>query len=245
LTWKHFKTLVFSGILSIYCSQTWSAEAHNSQSGFLDFNVYPYLSDVDNDSVFTLNIAATLPKRFSYFSLLNIGNQPADKELGDTSNYYTEQNIRWQIHDSSPLDLTVQYNMRSGEDNDRLRFGIRWRINDSPALQSFFAKINLSYAVNLHAIQIDDSDARVWQLEHSFALRFPCLSDRLYLAGFIDHTFNEDLARQIPSNPVVAEAQLGYRLIENLYIVSEYRLNEYRRSDVNNLAIGVEYKIKW
>lgn len=245
MTRKQIKTLIFSGILSIYCIQTWSAEVRNSQSGFLDFNVYPYLSDVDNDSVFTLNIAATLPKRFSYFSLLNISNQPADNELGDTTNYYTEQNIRWQFRDSSPLDLTVQYNMRSGEDNDRLRFGVRWRINDSPALQSLFAKIHLRYAVNLHAIQIDDSDASVWQLEHSFALRFPYLSDRLYLAGFIDHTFNENLAMQIPSNPIVAEAQLGYRLIENLYIVNEYRLNEYRRSDVNNLAIGVEYKIKW
>jgi hypothetical protein len=38
---------------------------------------------------------------------------------------------------------------------------------------------------------------------------------------------------------------LGYRLVENLYAVAEYRINEYRRSDVNNLALGVEDKIKW
>ena len=240
-----FKTLLFSGAISISCTQTWSAEARNSSSGFLDFNVYPYLSNVDSDSVFTLNIAAKLPNRFSYFSLLNLGNQPADSELSDTTSYYTEQNIRWQIQDSSPLDLTVQYNMRSGEDNDRLRFGMRWRLNDTPSLQSFFTKIHMRYAVNLHAIQIDDGDTAVWQLEHSFGMRFPYISKRLYLAGFIDHTFNEDLPAQIPANPIVAEAQLGFRLVENLYAVSEYRLNEYRRSDVNNLALGVEYKIKW
>jgi hypothetical protein len=79
-------------------------------------------------------------------------------------------------------------------------------------------------------------------MEHSFNLKFPYLSDRLYfLGGGIDHTFNQDL----PDNPIVGEAQLGYRLVENLYAVAEYRINEYRRSDVNNLALGVEDKIKW
>jgi hypothetical protein len=38
---------------------------------------------------------------------------------------------------------------------------------------------------------------------------------------------------------------LGYRIVENLYAVAKYRINEYRRSDVNNLALGVEHKIQW
>ncbi len=239
------KILIMSSIFTFSCSHALAADVRNSRAGILDFNIYPYLADVDNDSVFTLNIAAALGNRFSYFSLLNIGNQAADSELNDTTSYYTEQNIRWQMSNTSPLDLTVQYNMRSGEDNDRLRFGVRWRMNDSPALRSFFAKMHLKYAINLHAIQIDDSDKSVWQLEHAFTMNFPYLSDRLYLAGFIDHTFNEELAPEIPENPIVAEAQLGYSLVENLYFVSEYRLNEYRRSDVNNLAVGMEYKVKW
>jgi hypothetical protein len=49
----------------------------------------------------------------------------------------------------------------------------------------------------------------------------------------------------MPKNPVVAEIQLGVLLVENLYFISEYRLNQYRRSDVNNLAIGLEYKKAW
>ena len=47
----------------------------NSKAGFLDFNVYPYPTDVENDSVFTLNTFSKLPNRFSYFSLLNLINQ--------------------------------------------------------------------------------------------------------------------------------------------------------------------------
>lgn len=82
-------------------------------------------------------------------------------------------------------------------------------------------------------------------MEHVFFMRFPYLSDRLYLSGFIDQTFNEQLPDNIPDDPIVAEAQLGFRLIENLYTVAEYRLNQYRRSDVNNLALGLQYKIRW
>ena len=147
--------------------------------------------------------------------------------------------------DTAPIDLTVQGNMRSGEDNDRLRLGFRWRLNDTAFLSPFFKAINLSYSINFHAVQIDDVEADVWQMEHVFAMAFPYLTDRLYLAGFIDHTFNEDLPDEVPSDPAVAEVQLGLRLVENFYAIAEWRLNQYRRSDVNNLALGVEYKIKW
>ncbi len=211
--------------------------------GFLDFNVYPYLSDVDSDAVFTLNIASKLEGRWSYFSLLNLYNQPATAELSETSAYYTEQNLRWQIREASAFDLSIQHNMRSGDDNDRLRLGLRWRLNDSAPLQAALAALNLRYALTLHALQIDDRDESVWQLEHSFRFTFPALSDRLYLAGFIDHTFNETLPDGFPANPVVAELQLGWRLRGELYAVSEYRLNQYRRQDVNNLALGLQYRL--
>ena len=222
-----------------------SGQAQNSRSGFLDFNAYPYLSDVDDDSVATINAAAQLPNRFEYFSLTNFGNQKTADELSDTTTYYTEQNVRWRISEQSPLDLTLQMNFRTGVDNDRHRLGVRWRLNDSHYLQEFFNKLNLKYAINAHVIQFDDQPGNAWQLEHSFMMKFPWLSQRLYLAGFIDHTFGEKLASNIPNNPVVAEAQLGYNIIEQFYVVTEYRINEYRRSDVNNLAVGVQYKIVW
>ena len=221
------------------------AQTKNSQGGFLDFNLYPYLSDVDNDNVFTLNIASKLDNRISYFSLLNIGNQSGKSELDDTLTYYTEQNIRWQITEDAPLDLTLQFNFRSGADNDRHRLGIRWRLNNTNALQEFFKTINLSYAINLHFLTIDNEAPHVWQLEHAFFMKFPYLSKKLYLAGFIDHTFNQDLAGNMPKSPIVAEAQLGYEVMDNFFIITEYRIIQYRRSDVNNLAVGLQYKMNW
>ncbi|MEE8059629.1 MAG: hypothetical protein V3T17_17635 [Pseudomonadales bacterium] len=217
----------------------------NSRAGFLDFNVYPYMSDVDADNTININIAAKLPGRFSYFSLNNIGNVDGDSELEDTTTFYTEQNIRWQISDNSPFDLTLQMNFRTGENNDRHRLGARWRLNNSAVLKPIFAAMHLSYSINLHAIQFDKENGHVWQMEHVFKLLFPYLTDKIYLAGFIDHTFNQDLPSGFPSSPIVGEFQFGYRIIDNLYAISEYRVNEYRRSDVNNLAVGIEYKIMW
>jgi|GEM_PF-450348 len=224
-------------------AQTLYADTKNAESLLLDFNLYPYLDDVDSDNVFTLNVAAKLGNGFSYFGLLNLGNQSDRSELGDITNFYTEQSVRWQVNDS-PIDLTAQFNFRSGEDNDRHRLGFRWRLNDTAMLKEVFQSINLAWSINFHVFQFDHADENIWQMEHVFRLTAPQISDRLYIAGFIDHTFNEDLPGNFPDNPIVGEVQLGWRLIENLYAITEYRVNEYRRSDVNNLAVGIEYKIK-
>jgi len=232
-------------VLILLCSDTTYAQVKNTPSGFLDFNLYPELTDVDSDSMFTLNTAAKLPNRFSYFSLLNLYNQSSDNSVKETTSYYTEQNLRWQISEGSPLDLTLQMNFRTGEDNDRHRLGFRWRLNNTSFLQDAFKAMNLNYSLNFHLVQFDNEDADVWQIEHVFMMKFPYISERLYLSGFADHTFNQDLPEQLPSSPIVGEVQMGFRLYENLYFISEYRLNQYRRSDVNNLAIGLQYKMIW
>lgn len=239
-----FFTLFFISFF-IVSLQTVGAASKNALSAVIDFNLYPYLSDIESDTVYTLNIAANLQHGFSYFSLSNFSNQSQTGELGDINAFYTEQNIRWRMGERMPLDLTVQLNFRSGEDNDRHRLGFRWRLNDTPGLQGIFDYAHLAYSLNFHVVQFDDVDADVWQIEHVFRLSLPQISERLYLAGFIDHTFNEDLPANIPSNPIVGEAQLGVRLVENLYAVTEYRVNQYRRTDVNNIAAGLEYIIKW
>lgn len=221
------------------------ADGKGRTTGFVDLNVYPYLSDVDQDNLATLNIAVNFKNRFSYFSLTNLGRKSRANGLGDATTYYTEQNLRWKITKESPLDLTLQLNFRSGTDNDRYRLGIRWRLNDTAFLSDFFSTLNARYAINLHAVQFDHEEAYVWQLEHAFGMTFPDLSDRLYLAGFMDHTFNQDLADSFPTSPIVAEVQLGFHLIEGIYAIAEYRINEYRLSEVDNLAIGVEYKVQW
>lgn len=221
------------------------SESLISRSGFVDLNVYPIMSDVDSDNTITVNIASTISDRVSYFSLSNFSDQEGKSKLSGIDSYYTEQNIRWKVTPTSPLDLTLQMNFRSGSNNDRHRLGVRWRLNDTPVLSDFFRSNYLSYSINLHAIQFDHESGRVWQMEHVFRVSFPYLSERLALSGFVDHTFNQELPDGYPSRPVVGEAQLSYRLFDNLHAIAEYRLNEYRRSDVNNLALGVEYKLSW
>jgi hypothetical protein len=216
----------------------------NSLGGFLDFNLYPYLSEVDSDSVFTLNAASKLPYGFSYASLLNIANQAGSDPFDDTTGFYTEQNLRWSLPAGLPFDLTLQYNMRSGEDNDRLRFGARVRFEAIPYVEDLFKKISLAYSITFHMLQIDHEDRFVWQMEHIFRLDTPYLDRRLYIAGFADHTFNQGIAG-IPDNPVILEVQGGARLIDELYAIAEYRVNQYRAGDETNLALGGEYVIKW
>ena len=229
----------------IFHSNAVQSEGSGRPSGFIDVNLYPYLSDVSNDNTMTINAASTLPKRFSYFGFVNFGNAKNASELSEFDVYYTEQNIRWQVQEASPFDLTVQLNFRSGENNDRHRLGLRWRLSDTEAIANIFSALHLKYAINWHAIQFDHEEADVWQVEHSFMLKFPYLSKRLSLSGFLDHTFNQDLPDNFPNNTVVGEAQLAYRVFKGFFIVAEYRINDYRRTDTNNLALGFEYKISW
>ncbi|MGK0238846.1 MAG: hypothetical protein ACI92G_002312 [Candidatus Pelagisphaera sp.] len=217
----------------------------SANTGFVDLNIYPELTEVNTDSVYTVNLFHKLPKRLHYFSLTNFNNADPSKELSDRFTFYTEQNIRWAIREELPLDLTAQLNLRSGTDKERLRLGLRWRISSTSALKAFCDSIHLSYSIDFHLLQLDHENSNVWQMEHVFSMTFPTISERLYLAGFIDHTFGEDLPQGYPSAPIVGEAQLGYRVAGDWHLTTEYRVNGYRRSNTTNLAIGVQYLYKW
>jgi len=222
-----------------------SAQAsHFIKGGFVEFNIYPYQTKVDTDATLAINAFMVLPNRLSYFSLTNFRNAAGDAWYPELDAYYSEHNLRWQISEGSAFQLTAQANFREGANNDRYRLGVRWHLNKTAFLSEFLSRINLSYSINLHALQFDHEDPYVWQLEHAFLLKLPLISDRLYVAGFMDHTFNQDLPSHFPSNPIVAETQLGYRIIDSFYVVTEYRINEYRRADVNNISVGFEYKVK-
>lgn len=116
-------------------------------------------------------------------------------------------------------------NFRGGENNDRHRLGAHWRLNDTAWLKDLFHALNLSWSINLHALQIDNEDADVWQIENAYRLTFPAISNRLYLAGFIDHTFNQDFPDNTPISPAVWETQVSYEVLENFFAVAEYRVN--------------------
>jgi len=234
--------IVLSGFWAVG-STVVHAEDRFIKNGFWDINVYPYLSDADNDGRVTMNAAANFSGGLSYFGFINFGKQ---QSAGATRNaYYTEQNLRWRFARDLPLELAVQLNFRTGVDNDRYRLGLRWRASDTEFLTDAFKAIHLTYAVSIYALQLDHEAGRAWQIEHSFRFAFPYLSDRLYLSGFVDHNFGQVLPDSFPSDPIVAEAQFGYRLYDKLFAISEFRINEYRRSNVSSLGVGLQYKINW
>jgi hypothetical protein len=237
-----FQQKLFWFMLLGCCSLLNTAQA-DDWHGFVDFNLYPVMSKVENDTTFTVNAFIKFTDRLSYFSLNNFSQQHGSGKLPKFDTSYSEQNLRLKMSENSPFDLTFQANFRSGPNNDRHRLGIRWRPNDTHLIGEFLDKIHLNYALNWHAIQFDHESSHVWQLEHAFRLTLPYLSKRLYIAGFVDHTFNENPPKDFPTNPIVAEAQLGYEVVDNFFLVTEYRVNQYRRSDVNSIAMGLEYKI--
>lgn len=210
-------------------------------SGFIDFNAY---YDTREFSVFTYNILANLPKRFQYFSLTNY--QSALKSTDVTTNY-AEHNLRWAIGNTSPIDLTLQYVLRNGIDNDDVRFGFRWRVANTKGLSAFFKKLHFSYAINPMLVQFRrKTNIKIGtQIEHVYRLLIAPnkLNNRLYLSGFIDQNIVYADSGSIYFR-WVSEHQLGYQILNNLYTVLEYRINDFFTTiHKTGLGYGLQYKI--
>jgi hypothetical protein len=212
------------------------------KKGFFDFNYYPYLEDVKSDNSLTINVGAQLGYGFSYFSLTNWGDKDGTNVGRDFDRVFTEQNLRYSFSEDLPIDATVQWNLRTGVENDRLRLGFRWRLSDTDALKAFFQKMHLSYSANFHLKQWDHQQEDQWQVEHVYRLKVlpETFEERVYLAGFADQMFGETGGVQW-----VSEHQLGVRVVDQWHLVSEYRINTFRAGDENNLAIGLEYLFKF
>lgn len=237
------KLLVLSVLLcNSVNSQDDSITEEHKNTGFLDFNGY---YDTREFSTLTINALANLPHRFQYFSLTNFDGSD---NTSDLNRYYTEQNIRWNIKETSPLDITTQWVSRSNSNNDDLRFGLRWRLDDTNKLNSIFKKLNLSYFVSIYYLQFTTkSQSKLFtQLEHVYNFNlFPSIfKNRLYLGGFADQNINYLDNGKISFN-WVTEHQLGYNIIDALFLVLEYRINDFLPSNNCGLGYGLEYKIKF
>jgi hypothetical protein len=206
----------------------------------LNFNFYPYLSNVDDDPDFTLNTNIALPAGLSYFSFVNAGGvfHGSSKQF-----QVSEQNLRWRFSRQIPVDVAVQTLIVRGEGNDNWQIGPRWRLDDTSFLRAFFAAIHTTYNISFF-MRFDTVEGSVRQLSHAYQMRFPYLSERLYLSGFFDHNLHRSGPRG-RSEAIHIEAQLGARLIGNLYGIAEYRRNDYKAPNKDNLAIGLEYKSRW
>ncbi|NVK51916.1 MAG: hypothetical protein HWD85_03200 [Flavobacteriaceae bacterium] len=212
-----------------------------SISGFVDFNGY---HDTRSFSTLTYNILLQLSDRLQYFSLTNHDGQSSSSELTTT---YAEHNLRYKLSQNSPLDATLQYVIRNGAFNDDIKLGIRWRLNNTMGLSSFFKKLQMSYSVNSMLVQFRNSTQTKYatQLEHVYRIAlFPkSLNNRLYLGGFADQIVN--YTNDKISFTWVTEHQLGYRVYKQLYVVAEYRRNEFRTQGIDGLGYGLEYVVKF
>ena len=205
----------------------------------IDTSLYPYLDRVSNDTDLSFAINARLPARFSYFSYMNLSGVLSS---GDVTLTRSEQNLRWAPSDKLPIDLAYQAVFVEDGSYDFSQIGPSWRVHDTLGLNEFFDRINLIYRVSFYLKRFS-SDDDAWQMEHSFRMTFPGVSDRLYVGGFVDQIF--DLPDSNPKTPIVTEVQAGVRFWKDFYAVAEYRINDFRQGNEHNLAVGVEYKYAW
>ena len=205
----------------------------------IDTNLYPYQSQIDNDADLTFVMNAHLPARFSYFSYVNFRGLISDSSFNFTR---SEQTLRWSLADELPVDLSLQGVLVDGPGNDFTQFGISWRAHNTPGLIDFFKRVNLIYRLTFHLKRFGSADDKAWQTEQYFKLTFPGLSERLYLSGFIDQTYDLDVPDAMPKHPIVAEVQGGLRVWKQVYVVGEYRRNDFRVGRENNFAAGIEFK---
>jgi hypothetical protein len=219
-----------------------SAQESGRPKATIDFSLYPYQSKVKDDVDFSVTMNATLPGRFSYFGYASMKGIATS---GSASFARSEQNLRYTMSDKLPLDLSVQGVFAGAGGDDFYQLGFSWRVHDTAGWRNFFDRINMIYRMNFYLQRYAVDDASAWQMEHFFKITFPQLSERLYLSGFVDQTFNQTLPDTMPSGPIIAEVQLGMRMFDRFYAISEYRLNQRRVGDEENLAIGIEYKVRW
>lgn len=211
------------------------SEKGDKATGFLDFNYYYDTRDFD---VLTINALANITERVQYFSLTNYSNSISTNKNFIRNRLFSEQNIRWlAIQEKFPTDLTLQWVISNPGKKDLLRLGFRFRVSSFNWLKSAFQSLNMSYTTNFHLLQIDHVDGFDWQIEHVYKFVPNILEKRIYIGGFADHNFSPG------KSVLVTEHQLGFRVVDQLFLVAEYRHNGFLKTKKSGVGLGIEYKI--
>lgn len=218
-------------IPSISFSQV--AQQRKATEGFFDFNYY---RDSRELNVFTKNLLATMEGGFQYFSLTNIESEIEASDKTDSTIYYTEQNLRWQLSKDGLFMLSTQAALQSSENNDLARAGLLLNLSKLSPLAEFVKAHRFSMGVNFFPIQIDESKGYSWQMEYFYSIQIArrLMGDRLYLSGFADQNIRPN------ETTWVTEHQLGFRFYDNFFLVTEYRINEFLKKNTG-WATGLEY----
>ncbi len=211
----------------------------NSNKGFIDLNAY---HDSRNLDVLTTNLSKEFPTGIQYFSLNNFY---IFDDYDINNQLYSEQNLRWKNFSSLPIALTVQLAIQSNSSSNKWRLGFMWYLNQTQLFKNILETINLSYYPNFHLMQFSKGENLKYfvQVEHLYRLNiFPeIFNNRLYISGFADQNIN--FLENVGLNSTwVTETQIGLRLINTMYLVLEYKYNEYWE-EKEGIGIGLQYMI--
>ena len=219
----------------IFAQQEQQSAPPFQNHGFIDVNGY---YDTRSYTDLTINALVNMNHRFQYFSLCVFTGSENNNNT-DVERFISEQNIRWKIKKGSPIDISVQYVIKSNPRNDALRVGIKWHITKMEGVLAFFEKLNFDYFLNTFPVEIgyDNTGDYKGQFEHVY--RIGLLKNHAYLSGFADQ--NMLLNNKNIETNWVTEHQLGIRLIKDFYAIVEYRRNDY--VDSSGFGFGLEYKI--
>jgi hypothetical protein len=238
------KKLMLAGLLLVLAAGAEISRASDVQDWQLDASLYPYQHRLDDDVDFTAAINGNLPGRFSYFSFMNFRGVTTSESVKLER---SEQNLRMLVADGIPLDLNVQAVLAEGSGNDFYQAGVSWRINDTPGWEPFFDRIHVIWRATFHLKRwgTDNAGADAWSLEHFVRITTPQWTDRFYISGFYETTYDLDVPPGATKRPVVTEFQAGLRFWRDFYAVAEYRRNDFRAGNEHNTAVGIEYQVRW
>ena len=235
---KNSQTVVPAFCFFMICSTFGFSQTDSvhKNTGFIDPNLY---YDTREFEVFTVNALVNLPARFQYFTTINLFSNPHETDL---SSYYIENHLWWNPVKKVPLDLAQYWVTLPGSGNDALKYGIRWRANDTEVLKHFFSKINAMYSINLYILDVTKLNnlRSMNQIQHVYRIQFQTKSGKKwgYLSGFANqyHSFQQNNI----SFSWVTEHQFGFRLFDGFHAVVEYRINTFSNTP-QGLGLGIEY----
>ena len=210
------------------------------KGGFIDFNYY---YDDRNLNVLTIHLLASLPADIEYFSLNDMTATADSKgsEVFNLTGYYMEHHFRRPIAKDhqwlGPLDWTVQY-VDGSSAKDLIRLGTRVRTQDIQGPIGQFIKDTLGLWLNVD-FHWYESDGDGMEIEPVYGGSY--FDGLLLVGGFADIDFGN---KHTGDNAVVTEHQVGLKIVDNLYYITEIKFNGFRdKGDQWSTAFGLKYTI--
>jgi hypothetical protein len=200
-----------------------------------------FLSEYDFDSrgfnVLHFMGSSGLPGGFRIWGFIDI--EGADSLLSnreDLSTYFLEIDVKRKLFDQ--VGLIAELNDLNGEDNAIGRFGFYWA-PETQYLSKMGGRLAGDFKFGIKAFPIE-TDGEGGQFSFNWNKQFEdFLGGRFSAGGFFD--LNVDAGPGQDDVKIVTEHQIRLRVFENLYVITEFRVNEFL-SDTFGIAPGIQYR---